>query len=60
VRRMVAEANIRKVGTIRGGGETPSRCQRMDSGLCLRSVHMYAHCSSSIGTLGPNWMGAGG
>ena len=25
-RRMVAEANVRKVGTIRGGGDAPSRC----------------------------------
>ena len=27
VRRMLAEANIRKVGTIRGGGDAPSQCR---------------------------------
>ena len=49
VKRMVADVNTRKVGTIRGGGDAPSQCCWPADGqwsrLRLRSVHMYVHCS---------------
>ena len=49
VKRMVADVNTRKVGTIRGGGDAPSQCHwPMDgqrSRLHLESVHMHVHCS---------------